>query len=623
VAGEHDEFVVDYVPRALADLRDPVAFYDPHRHHLARTCLLAACERISAGHERVDYSFSNAIYRIDGIDSSRLADLAAATADPGLNLFEPLYRDSVLPELARDRPDVVGVSILNGQQILPGLRLARVIKEAGHFVVIGGTVYSKFVPELLRRPEFFELFCDGLVPYEGETAFVSLLHELDGRRDLTRVPNLMVLDRHGTPSIGPTRAEDVARLPTPDFGDLPLRDYLAPAPVLPLLLGKGCYFNRCKFCDIPFINSVAEQPYRVRPPERVAGDVATLRDRHGARCFELTDETLSPRSLVHLGEALAARGVDARFVGYARFERGFTPDVCERLYAMGLRKLFFGLESANQATLDHMRKGIRVETAYRVLRACRDAGIGYHVFSIIGFPEEPESSARDTLRFFEEQGEIFSDPRNSFDIHGFGLDLRTPYADEPGRYGVEIDQADLSGRDFPISVLNWRNTRGMSGERVEELLGEFARALRERFRDSLWPAFEEYAVLYAEHYEGSAFEYRLSLPEPGDPLRFSLAWAADVRVAGASAKTVRTLTASTTVGAAAVAVLAVPAVPMTVDELLETLAERFAVAPGERAALIAELRVAIDRLLGVRALCLVPAAGSGVRIPAIHGQSTS
>ena len=26
----------------------------------------------------------------------------------------------------------------------------------GHFVVIGGTVYAKFVPQLLRRPLFFE-----------------------------------------------------------------------------------------------------------------------------------------------------------------------------------------------------------------------------------------------------------------------------------------------------------------------------------------------------------------------------------------------------------------------------------------------------------------------------------
>ena len=47
-----------------------------------------------------------------------------------------------------------------------GLMLARMLKERGHTVVIGGTVYAKFVPQLMRRPRFFELFCDGLVPYE-------------------------------------------------------------------------------------------------------------------------------------------------------------------------------------------------------------------------------------------------------------------------------------------------------------------------------------------------------------------------------------------------------------------------------------------------------------------------
>src|SRR6266849_2661513 len=233
----------------------------------------------------VDYSIEPAHYDVRGADVMRLADLAAATADPHANLFEAYYQSSVLAELERDRPDLVAVSILNVQQVIPGLTLARRLKTAGHFVVIGGTVYTKFVGELLQRPEFFRLFCDGLIAYEGETALLELVEQLAGGRDLSRVPNLLYLDRSGRVTFTRYHVEDVSALPTPDFDGLPLDDYLAPAPVLPILTGKGCYFNRCKFCDIPFINHISKKAYRVRTPERVAEDVARLHERYGTRCW--------------------------------------------------------------------------------------------------------------------------------------------------------------------------------------------------------------------------------------------------------------------------------------------------------------------------------------------------
>jgi anaerobic magnesium-protoporphyrin IX monomethyl ester cyclase len=606
--------VVTGIADALRVLRDPEDFYDPHRHHVARATVVAALDLVSAASGRVDYNISTARYEIAGVDPSRLADLERVTADPSANLFRDLYHDSVLPELERSRPDLVGISILNGQQILPGLMLARLLKAHGHFVVVGGTVYAKFVDELVRRPEFLSLFCDGLVPYEGETALLALLEQLAGRRDLAAVPNLLYLDRSGSPVMGRSHVEDVNALPTPDFSDLPLGRYLSPAPVLPLLTGKGCYFNRCKFCDIPFINTISPRAYRVRSPELVAGDVAALQARHGVRHFEITDETLSPKLLLRLADALDRHPeVEARFVGYARLERGFTPEACARIRDMGVRKLFFGLESGSQATLDHMCKGIDLGTARTVLRNCADAGIGFHLFSIIGFPEEDEASARETLGFMVDQADVLSPPRNSFDIHPFGLDLRTEYSDQAERYGVVIDDAALAERDFPISVERWENTRGLGPDDVDRLLTEFGGVLRGRFAgvrnypDALWPGFEEYAVLYSDHYDGRPFPFRLCLPHPGDPVPLRLEWADDVRVEAAAGGrcTVSTLTGAVTVGEAALVVLARGPAPAPVNDLLAEMASGFDHTRSQRGALLGELRAVVDRLLGIRALWLV------------------
>ena len=95
-----------------------------------------------------------------------------------------------------------------------------------------------------------------------------------------------------------------------------------------------------------------------------------------------------------------------------------------------MRRCFFGLESGAQETLDHMDKGIRVAEVPGILRNCREAGIAFHLFSIVGFPEESESSARKTLKFFLDNRNVVDQPDNSFDIHRFGLDLRTRYFDE-------------------------------------------------------------------------------------------------------------------------------------------------------------------------------------------------
>jgi radical SAM superfamily enzyme YgiQ (UPF0313 family) len=171
----------------------------------------------------------------------------------------------------------------------------------------------------MKQPDFFRLFCDGLVPYEGEPALRAIaLGAWEG--EPAGIPNLMRLDAKGNPVIGPACVETVDDLPVPDFSDLHLSDYLAPKPVLPILTGKGCYFNRCKFCDIPHINSISTKNYRVRRPDTVAADIAALYKNHGARHFVITDETLSPGLLLAIADAMDVRedlkNVEPRFVGY-------------------------------------------------------------------------------------------------------------------------------------------------------------------------------------------------------------------------------------------------------------------------------------------------------------------
>jgi anaerobic magnesium-protoporphyrin IX monomethyl ester cyclase len=205
--------------------------------------------------------------------------------------------------------------------------------------------------------------------------------------------------------------------------------------------------------------------------------------------------------------------------------------VCHKLVDMGMRKMFFGLESGAQETLDHMDKGIHVADVPGILSNCREAGIAFHIFSIVGFPEESEQSARKTLQFFLDNKGLIDHPDNSFDIHPFGLELRTRYAEKANSFGILISPDALT-KTFAIGVegAHWQNTRGLTHTEVERLVYEFNVLVRQAYGTyhaspaQLWPAFEEYAVLYASHYRAKPFRWRTSFPSLTDSRAYRLRW---------------------------------------------------------------------------------------------------
>jgi len=63
----------------------------------------------------------------------------------------------------------------------------------------------------------------------------------------------------------------------------------------------------------------------------------------------------------------------------------------------GFRFILFGLESANQETLDGIHKNLRVEEIEPNLAVCKKAGLEPHITAMIGYPWETKSDARKTV----------------------------------------------------------------------------------------------------------------------------------------------------------------------------------------------------------------------------------
>jgi hypothetical protein len=69
----------------------------------------------------------------------------------------------------------------------------------------------------------------------------------------------------------------------------------------------------------------------------------------------------------------------------------------ERMKYAGFRMLLFGLESANQKTLDLINKGVKVEDYKYIIKAAK-AGLEPHIAVMFGFPNESDKDALETLK---------------------------------------------------------------------------------------------------------------------------------------------------------------------------------------------------------------------------------
>jgi anaerobic magnesium-protoporphyrin IX monomethyl ester cyclase len=325
------------------------------------------------------------------------AELEAAADDASENPYAALFDEQIVPAIARQAPELIGVGVAFEAQLIPTVtltrRLARALPEVP--VVLGGNVVTKLRRRLLAL-DWLPPGVDYAITHEGETPLLALVDALGGGAELASVPNL-IWSRGGRLVRNEARSqEDLSVLPTPDFDGLPLDDYLLPLRLLPLLTSRGCYWGRCAFCT----HQHGYGGFRMRPRERLLEDLTALTRGFGARALNLTDEAVPPRQVRVLAQAARAGVRDLAWFGDVRVERVMArPDFIADLRASGCRLLAFGIESGSPRVLAHMCKGASPEQAARALRATHEAGIFNVAMTFTGFPTETAQEAQETVAF--------------------------------------------------------------------------------------------------------------------------------------------------------------------------------------------------------------------------------
>ncbi len=367
------------------------------------------------------------------VDSSR--SLLQAARDSGHNMFLDLFQRIILPDIEREQPDILGISIPTMGQMLPGMTLAHLVRQAGLtcHITVGGPHISMLRKQFPKVPALFNLI-DSAVVFDGELPLLRLVEALAGDGKLENVPNLIYkagdrIQANCSDDFSRRRATQVATT-TPDFDGLPLDRYLVPEPVLPLMTAHGCYHGLCAFCNVGY---GAGKGFYPLPVDQILDQMMALHQKYGTRHIFFADEAIPPRTLRELSTRLAERGSPIHWCGCVRFERALSQELLDTMSRGGYRMALFGLETASERMIQHMIKGTQRETTSRILREGTQAGIWNHTFFFFGFPTETMEDAQETVNFiYAHQDSIHSASPGEFVLERY-----SPVHLNPARFGVK------------------------------------------------------------------------------------------------------------------------------------------------------------------------------------------
>lgn len=441
--------------------------------------------------------FFPAALEISTYRPARTADSAAnilsEVRDPQVNMLIDIYRRTVLADIEREKPDVVGISIPSMAQVIPGLTIAALIKDAGLpcHITVGGPHITMLRERLAKSEGFFSLV-DSAVVFDGEVPLLQLCQAIATGGDIAHVPNLIYRDGDAIRVTARKEPEKIGALPQPDFDGLPLDRYLAPHLTLPLMTARGCYFGKCAFCNVGYGEA---ENFSLMRSEILAEQMISLKKKHGAQHIFFADEALTPRTLRELSAILKRDGNPVQWGGCARFEKPITGELLRQMHDGGCRMILFGLESASEAIMNKMVKGTKLEHMHRILRESTTAGIWNHTFFFFGFPGETLADAQETVNFlYEHKYHI-----NSAALGTFLLEIDAPAHRFPESFGI-TRVIDPPEKDLAI-YFDYEVGEGMDAAMAE--------LVESRFMDTMpvkpFPQFyvnDVYRFLYACHLNG-------------------------------------------------------------------------------------------------------------------------
>lgn len=235
---------------------------------------------------------------------------------------------------------------------------------------------------------------------------------------------------------------------------------------LPLEIARGCIFQ-CKFCNFP-MNGKQNLDF-VKSEKNLLYELQRNYEEFGVSRYNLVDDTFNDNveKLKRLHTVIKKLPFQLTLWGYHRLDLLATrPYTIDLLYDIGVRSMYFGIETLNPASAKMIGKGFNSSKQLQTIEhMSKNYDISLHGNFMVGLPEDTEE---DNIKVFENliNGNI---PLHSWSFTPltiqklssttFSSDMMRNYTSY-GYYEEPDSSLDAAPKQFAIikgDLVNWKN----------------------------------------------------------------------------------------------------------------------------------------------------------------------
>ncbi|MDD5681185.1 MAG: radical SAM protein, partial [Candidatus Omnitrophica bacterium] len=306
--------------------------------------------------------------------------------------------------LERNRFDIIGLGNCYTSYTKNYFTIANACRKAlpSAVICIGGAHLSLFPKETLERcPDI-----DFAIMGEGEFPLLNLIRELEANEpDLSMVEGLVYRKNGGILINRPhPGVQDIDNIPIFPYHLLPMEKYIPPPsnyktlPTYGMLIQKGCPYQ-CIFCD----SRIHGRKLRQMSVDRAINEIRFLIDNYGMKGVVFHDSifTINRQWVVEFCTKLIEQELKLAWTCFTRAD-AVDDELCFLMKKAGCWSIAFGIESANQESLDLVKKSIKVERIRQGIRSVKKAGLEMISSIILCLPGEDEQMVRKTIKFVKD-----------------------------------------------------------------------------------------------------------------------------------------------------------------------------------------------------------------------------
>lgn len=278
-----------------------------------------------------------------------------------------------------------------------------------------------------------EELIDHVVIGQGETSVLALTNAIKNNEKLPRV-----LTEHLFPYNEFTNS----------IIEYQSQDIIFPGEHLTIEFSRGCIF-KCKFCNYPLLGKKLWD--FVKSPALIASEMQRNYDLFQTKGYLVTDDTIndSVEKIEELHKSLTNLPFDLTLSSYARLDLIVShPHTLDLLYEMGIRSLFFGVETFNHESGKIIGKGMHPDKIKQGLEyvKTRYPDIMVSIGLIFGLPGETAQSLEETIEYLK------SCPADNVTISPYFINPESTIGKNPEKYGYIVNNP----MDWKNEHLSWQ-----------------------------------------------------------------------------------------------------------------------------------------------------------------------